>query len=446
MATAICRVLSRRGLKVAPFKAQNMSNNSYACADGGEIGRAQAVQAEACGIPPQTDMNPVLLKPYASTGSQVVVNGKVWKNLSAAEYFEYTGTLRQQAVAAFHRLSQQFDYIVMEGAGSIAELNLLSRDFVNLWMADAANAKVLLVADIDRGGVFASVLGTLDLLSPQQRQRVQSFAINRFRGDVSLFEEGVRILEQRSGKRCLGVFPLLEDCAIQQEDSVALEEAVSDPEARIAIIRLPRISNFTDFRLLRAAWIRRPVERDFDWVILPGTKNTVGDLLWLREVGLEAWIRQQASTGAHVLGVCGGYQMLGRTIEDPHGMEGQPGQRVEGLGFLPVDTVLEATKTVRAVRARRLGMEFGAYEIHLGQTRAYAPLEPFAWIHPDVAEGAVCGRVLGTYLHGALEHRALAESLFGAGSICERAEAAYDRLADWFERWADMRLFEERYL
>lgn len=446
MATAICRHLYRRGFKVAPFKAQNMSNNSYACADGGEIGRAQVVQAEACGLAPEPDMNPVLLKPYASTGSQVVLNGKVWKNLRAADYFDQTSFLRDQALAAYHRLSARFDYIVMEGAGSVAELNLRARDFVNLSMASAANANALLVADIDRGGVFASLIGTLQLLTPDERNLVRSFAVNRFRGDLSLFRDGVTILEERSGSRCLGVFPMLQGCTIQEEDSVSLDDAASDPDAPIAVVRLPRISNFTDFRLLRASWISRPVERTFEWVILPGTKNTIGDLEWLRSAGLDVWIQQQQVRGARILGICGGYQMLGLTIADPHRVESEAPTRTHGLGLLPAHTVLETSKVVRAVRAQTMGVDYGAYEIHAGRTTLASPVEPFALIDGNREDGAVCGNVMGTYLHGAFEHRDLAAAIFGASAIRETSDAPYDRLADWFEKSADMRLFEEWYL
>jgi adenosylcobyric acid synthase len=444
MCTAICRYLRKRGVCVAPFKAQNMSNNSYPCASGGEIGRAQVVQAEACGLEPETDMNPILLKPTSNAGSQVVVDGKVWKNLGAAGYYDHHAFLRQRALEAYERLAARFDYIVIEGAGSVAEVNLKQRDLVNLAMARAAGAPALLVADIDRGGVFASILGTLCLLDPEERAQVRSFAVNRFRGDPRLFEDGVRFLEERSSLPCLGVFPMAEEIAIQPEDGVSLDDTSSDPEARIAVVRLPRISNFTDFRHLRLTWISSPVAREFDWIILPGTKNTMGDLDWLRARGLDAWIQDQHRRGARVLGVCGGYQMLGESIDDPYAVESARPSSSAGLGLLPVRSRLEREKVTRVVQARAHGIDFGAYEIHMGQTVSAAP--PFATLEDGSNDGAVCGDILGTYLHGALEHRPLARELFGEEALLPPAGEPYDQLASWFAESANVRLFEELYL
>lgn len=443
-ATGICRHLLRRGLRVAPFKAQNMSNNSFPCANGGEIGRAQVSQAEACGLDPEPDMNPVLLKPASSQASQVIVNGRVWKNLSAKDYYADCECLRKAALAAYRRLAARFEFIVIEGAGSIAELNLKSRDFVNLAMAQAAGAPALLVADIDRGGVFASLLGTLDLLPPAERAIVRGFAVNRFRGDPALFSDGVRMLEERSRSRCLGVFPMLEDAVLHEEDSVALDEVRSNPDAPVAVVRLPRLSNFTDFRLLDVAWIQRPPTRDFGWIVLPGTKNTIGDLEWLRERGLDRWILEQHAQGARILGICGGYQMLGLSIDDPHAVESTHPRSAAGLGLLPVQTVLEPHKVVRTVRAHAAGASFGAYEIHMGITTGAA--SPFARIEGGATDGAICGRVTGTYLHGALEHRDLAVALFGEVAVRGADADPYDTLADWFEASADLALFEELYL
>ncbi|MDX1980728.1 MAG: cobyric acid synthase [Bryobacteraceae bacterium] len=435
MATAICRVLRRRGFQVAPFKAQNMSNNSFPCAGGYEIGRAQVAQAEACGLEPEPDMNPVLLKPVSNLGSQVVVNGKVWKNLSSRDYYHHTAALRDAAHAAYHRLAARFQYIVMEGAGSVAELNLKDRDIVNLSMARAAGARALLVGDIDRGGIFASILGTLHLLDEDERALVHSFAVNRFRGDPTLFEDGVRLLEQRSQRRCLGVFPFVEGAPlVQQEDSVSLDEGASHPGARIAIVRFPRVSNFTDFRLLRAKWITQPVSQDFHWVILPGTKNTIGDLEWLRATGLAEWVRQQHARGARVLGVCGGYQMLGHTIADPQGVENESPRSVSGLGLLPLHTVLTAEKIVRTVQVNFRRIAAGAYEIHMGRSEGGAP-------DPDLT-----GAVTGTYLHGLFEHSGAAACMFGEDALHPQHGDGYQRLADWFERHADLALFEELYL
>ena len=447
MTTAICRHLRSRGLRVAPFKAQNMSNNSFPCAGGGEIGRAQVAQAEACGLEPEPDMNPVLLKPNSNMGSQVIVNGKVWKTLSSIDYFAQTSMLRQAALDAYDRLSVRFEYIVIEGAGSVAEMNLKSRDYVNLSMAKAAGARALLVADIDRGGVFAAILGTLDLLDAEERALVRAFAVNRFRGDRALFDDGVRILESRSGSPCLGVFPRLEGQLPQEEDSVSLDETTNEDGAVVAILRLPRISNFTDFRLLRASWISRPEPRDFEWVIVPGTKNTMGDLEWLRHTGLDQWILEQHRRGAKILGICGGYQMLGRTIDDPHGMENAGGRgTVEGLGLLPVHTVLDQDKVVRTVRAKVGGVAVGAYEIHLGHSTCAIELPAFASLEDGRGVGVVADGVIGTYLHGVFEHASVASLLFGAHAVREDARQPYDALARWFAEYADMKLFEEQFL
>ncbi len=443
-ATAICRYLKRRGFRVAPFKAQNMSNNSYPCANGGEIGRAQVAQAEACGLAPETGMNPVLLKPASSTGSQVILNGRVFGRFEAANYFEMSALLRREAFAAFDRLSARFDYIVIEGAGSIAEVNLKSRDFVNLAMAAHAQAPALLTACIDRGGVFASICGTLDLLEPCERSRVRAFAVNRFRGDPSLFVDGVRFLEARTGLPCLGVFPFAPEIALDAEDSVSLDEPPpGDACSAIAVIRLPHISNFTDFRLLPCQWLARPVARQFEWIVLPGTKNTIGDLEWLRAQGFDRWIAQQRQGGARLLGVCGGFQMLGSEIEDPHGMESAGPRSAQGLGWLPVRTVLSREKVTRAVEARTPGgAAFGAYEIHLGETVGTG--DPFATLSCGTPEGMRAGGVLGTYLHGALESPAVVRELFGID--VPAPERSYDQLADWWERNANLAVFEERFL
>jgi adenosylcobyric acid synthase len=389
-------------------------------------------------------MNPILLKPTSNVGSQVVVDGKVWKNLHGSDYYANHDYLRGRALEAFARLSARFDYIVIEGAGSVAEVNLKDRDLVNLPMARAANAPALLVADIDRGGVFASITGTFCLLAEEERSLIRSFAINRFRGDRRLFTDGVRFLEQRTRVPCLGVFPTADDIAIQSEDGVCLDDTEDDLQARIAAIRFPHISNFTDFRHLRVSWITAPVAREFDWIVLPGTKNTIGDLAWLRARGLDAWIHGRHRRGARVLGVCGGYQMLGETLEDSHGVESSAPSTARGLGLLPAHTRLEQEKVTRVVRARFNGIEFGAYEIHMGRTETTAP--PFATLEDGSHDGAIRGGVLGTYLHGALEHRPLACALFGGEALLPPLEEPYHRLAEWFRANADVRLFEELYL
>lgn len=446
MTTAICRHLKQQGFRVAPFKAQNMSNNSFPCAGGGEIGRAQVAQAEACELAPEPDMNPILLKPNSDSGSQVILNGRVFGNVAARDYYPMYDMLRSAAHAAYDRLSARFDYIVIEGAGSIAEMNLKSRDVVNLSMARYAGARGLLVADIDRGGVFAALCGTFDLLSTEERALMRSFVVNRFRGDRSLFDDGVSFLERRTGKPCLGVFPMAPEILLDAEDGLSLEEARHDIQSSIAVVRLPHISNFTDFRLLPCQWISRPLARQMQWIILPGTKNTIGDLAWLRQQGLADWIVQQRRDGAKILGICGGYQMLGRRVHDPDGVESRETKVCDGLGLLPVNTVLEATKITRVVAARTpAGRQFGAYEIHMGRTEVHGG-QPFAFLEGGGVDGTRVEGVLGTYLHGALENPGVLRELFGLDVKALPAFAHYDRLAEWFRASVNLPLFEEVYL
>jgi adenosylcobyric acid synthase len=347
------------------------------------------------------------------------------------------------AQQAYDRLAARFDYIVIEGAGSVAEMNLKHRDVVNTAMARYADARGLLVADIDRGGVFASLCGSLDLLEPWERALFRAFAVNRFRGDRMLFDDGVSFLEKRTGLACLGVFPMSPDIELDAEDGVNLEgtgSATSD----IAVIRFPHVSNFTDFRLLPCQWISRPVDQTFRWVILPGTKNTMGDLDWLHQRGLAEWVLAQHRQGASILGVCGGYQMLGREIEDPYGVESHGPRSMNGLGLLPVRTVLEREKVTRCVAARTPGgRDFGAYEIHTGQTDR-AGLAPFACLEDGTPEGVRDDRVCGTYLHGALESPAVVREWFGLD--LRAATKDYDRLTDWFVSAITERVFEDLYL
>lgn len=444
MTTAICRHLCQRGFRVAPFKAQNMSNNSYPCPGGGEIGRAQVAQAEACGLEPHPDFNPILLKPTSDMGSQVVLHGKVWRNLRAREYYTHFDFLFGEVLTAYERLAARFDYVVIEGAGSVAELNLKSRDLVNLNLARAISAPALLVSDIDRGGVFAAIIGTIDLLEPEERAVVRAFAVNRFRGDPTLFEDGVRILEAKSGKPCLGVFPYLREYTIDEEDGVSVEDR-SSTSSDVAVIKLPRISNLTDFRLLPdAAWITRPVDRQFATIFLPGTKSTLPDLAWLRAQGLDAWILDQQARGAQIVGVCGGYQMLGELILDPTQADSELESGV-GLGLLPVETTMVSEKTTRAVQATTpSGITFAAYEIHMGVSASSCP--PFALINGR-PEGARQGSVVGTYLHGAFEdHRVLSELLGRPINPMPSKDEAYDGLARWFSANANLKLFEEQFL
>jgi len=445
MAAAICRSLYRKGIRVAPFKAQNMSNNSYPCPQGGEIGRAQVAQAEACGLAPSPDMNPILLKPSADATSQVVVHGQVWRNLSAQEYYRQYDYLLAKVCESYSRLSAEYEFIVLEGAGSIAELNLRHMDLVNLGLARHLNVPVLLVADVDRGGVFASIYGTIALLDQEEASLVKAFAVNRFRGDPALFADATAILEEKTAKPCIGVFPHVPDLPLDEEDSVALDDwqPLPDGYSSIAIIQFPHVSNHTDCqRLTHALWIQRPIRRQFDGGILPGSKNTVADLEWMREQKFDLWLREQYQGGAHVLGVCGGYQMLGESIDDPHHVESEKSS-VTGLGMLPVRTTLLQKKVTQCVTASTpKGHSFPAYEIHMGETARPETAEPFAWIDGR-AEGIRHGRCCGTYLHGALESPDVLEDWIGFRPP-ERVdrEQLYNRLADWFERSVDAARFE----
>ena len=453
MATAICAWLRRRGVAVAPFKAQNMSNNSFPCAAGGEIGRAQVAQAEACRLAPEPAMNPILLKPNGDGTSQVVVNGRVWKTMPAREYYAHTDELREVVRAAFDDLARRFEVVVIEGAGSVTELNLRPYDLVNLDLVARLGAPWMLVADIERGGVFGSIVGTFALLTPEERALCRGFAINRFRGDASLFEDGAATIASRVGAPCLGVFPYAPDIALDAEDSLsdtipgeASSISKTGPAGAggyrlgavpsVAIVRLPTLSNSTDFRLLMSAdWIAAPPAGDYDVVILPGSKSVMADLAWLRRTGLAEWIVAQHRRGATVFGICGGYQMLGRSVRDPDAVE-SPTVSAAGLSLLPVDTVLARDKVTRVVSATTAGgTRFGAYEIHLGDTcvERGGDVEAFALMADGTPEGARCRRVMGTYLHGALEHPAVCAEVLGVpiGALAA-ADRCYDRLADWF--------------
>ncbi len=459
---AICRWLTRRGLRVAPFKAQNMSNNAAVCDDGGEIGRAQAAQAAACGIEPSTDMNPLLLKPAGEDGCQVVLRGKVWKTVRNGDLREDYEELSGEIDAAYRRLADVYDFVVLEGAGGCAELNLKDRDLANLGLASRLGAPALLVADVRRGGVFASVLGTLDLLEAQERKLVRAVMVNRFQGDVEAFNEGRAILEHRSGRPCLGVFPEAPQIRLDEEDSVALEDRrpipVEPGGLHIAIVKLPNIANTTDFKLLpQAEYITEAARIDPDLIIIPGTKNTIADLAWMKKTGLDRWILDKRKDGTAVWGVCGGYQMLGRFIIDPYAVESSQ-RRVPGLGLLPVQTRMARQKTTRQVQAR-LGqseIEIEAYEIHMGETTPAAGETPFCSIDGE-PQGYWQRGIVGHYLHGALENAAVLEALLA--DVAEwrsktapkpqeapKGDEVYDRLADWFDASVNAAKFEELYL
>jgi adenosylcobyric acid synthase len=359
--SALCRLFANRGIRVAPYKAQNMSNNSGVTPEGLEMGRAQIVQAEAAKIPPHVDMNPILLKPTSEIGSQVVMLGCVSENTTAVDYHRKKETLFKTAAAALDRLRQNFDLVVMEGAGSCAEVNLMSSDIVNMRMAEYARAPVVLVADIHRGGVFAQLVGTLECLPPAQQDLIKGFIINRFRGDICLFEDGVNWIEEKTGKKVFGVLPWYDHINIEPEDSVVIERPrqkfkPDSGQAAIGVIRLPHISNFNDFDPLSALdgltvyFLEKTQDlSNFRAVILPGSKNTRFDLNWLHTSGWSKLINAYASQGGHVMGICGGYQIMGHCVHDPDGLEGPPG-KTDGLRLLPVETYLKAPKTTTLTR------------------------------------------------------------------------------------------------
>lgn len=458
-----CRIFRQDGYHPAPFKAQNMSLNSYATPEGLEIGRAQAVQAEAAGIACHVDMNPVLLKPTSDQASQVVLNGRPIGTQSAYEYFRENDRheLFQAATKAYDRLAARYAPVVLEGAGSISELNLKRRDITNLRMAQHAGAATYLIADIDKGGVFGSVFGTLALLEPEEKACIKGIIINKFRGDARLFEDGRQQLEQLTGVPVVGVLPYFRDIFIEEEDSVALtrKQRPAGPagRVRVAVVLLGRLSNFTDFDALahdpRAElfFTRDATEMsEADVIILPGSKNTIADLLALTNSGLSAAIVQAHRAGKTVVGICGGYQMLGRSVEDPDGVEG-PVPAAVGLGLLPVRTVLHGEKTTRQ---RQFAFRDGAaadcrgYEIHMGQTTADGPAQPVATLDDGTPDGYFAGpRCWGTYLHGILDNAAVIDCLLAPYTEQKTAvpldfaafkNEQYDRLAAHIRAHVDM--------
>ena len=372
----------------------------------------------------------------------MILHGRVWKTLRPREYYEHVPELLGHVLSAYEDLAGRFDVIVIEGAGSVSELNLRQVDLVNLGLATRIGAPWVLVADIERGGLIASVVGTVALLTPAERSLFRGFLVNKFRGDRSLFADGRRIVESHTGTPCLGIFPFADDLRLDAEDSLALDRHArsAPPEgASVAIVQLPRLSNGTDFKLLTwAEWISSPADRLYDFVILPGTKDTIGDLTWMRERALDAWVLDQHRRGATVIGICGGFQMLGEVIHDPGGMESLKGS-IGGLGLLPVETVLTSEKTTRLRRgATAEGVSFAAYEIHVGVTTSVRPLPPFAWLEDGTVEGVRTDRVVGTYLHGAVEDPGVCAQLFGVQvNDAPPKTAEYAALVEWFERYAE---------
>ena len=462
---ALCRIFARAGYRVAPFKSQNMSLNSAATPDGYEIGRAQALQAEAAGIAPSVHMNPILIKPSCDTAAQIVVRGKVWRKLDARNYQEVrVAELLPIVEESYRILAAQNDVMVLEGAGSPAEINLKENDIVNMRMARMANAKCLLVGDIDRGGVFASLLGTCELLDQDERDLIAGFVINKFRGDISLLWPGVRMIEQRLGKPCIGVIPYLGHLSLDEEDSVGFDQQPEAPwmqdaaparRLRIGVIAFPSISNFTDFDALHAEpsvalrHLRDPGSMALaDVVILPGSKQTVDDLRWLRAFGFEPALKEFARHGGLIVGICGGFQMLGKEILDSHGMEREGTEKA--LGLLPVRTILAHDKiTVPAHGMLGSGALFGqlidpcevaGYEIHLGTTEYLEGAAPFASIARQndgaqtLPDGCVStdGRVCGTYLHGLFDGDAFRHVFLRAARAARQMDSPA-RLVVWSE-------------
>ncbi len=475
LTAALCRVLYRRGVRVAPFKPQNMALNSAVTVDGGEIGRAQAVQAEACGLEPHTDMNPVLLKPNSDTGCQVIIHGKVACNLEATGYHAYKPTAMRAVLASWQRLKSQYDCVIVEGAGSPAEINLRDNDIANMGFAEAVDCPVIIIADIDRGGVFAHIVGTLALLSESERARVIGFVINRFRGDIALLKSGLDWLEQETGKPVLGVLPYLHGLHIEAEDAVPVHQQSSDnvvgeasrtvrtafasppsshsiadaQDARLKVIVpiVPHISNHTDFDALR---LHPQVDFQFvkmneaipgaDLIIFPGSKNVRGDLECLRAHGWEQALTHHLRYGGKVLGICGGFQMLGRAIHDPYAAEGEAGSSL-GFGWLPMETTLEQAKQLKQVTGRLAfaDAQITGYEIHMGVSTGVALQTPVLYI-ADKPEGAISqdNQIAGTYLHGLFDHEEASTAWLKWAGLQVQQHFDYEQLRnDELNRLAD---------
>lgn len=466
LVAGLCRAYQRRGVKVAPFKPQNMALNSAVTADGGEIGRAQALQAQAAGLEPHTDMNPVLLKPTGEAAAQVIIGGRVQGTWSACEYHRRKPAAADQALAAYRRLASRFDLVLVEGAGSPAEINLREHDFANMGFALAAACPVLLVADIERGGVFAHLKGTLDCLSEPERALVRGLVINRFRGARELLDSGLDWLRDTTRKPVVGVLPYLTALHLDAEDSLDTGPVAGPGRLRVVIPRLPRLSNHTDFDALvlqgevSVEWVESGPPPPADWIILPGSKHTRADLAWLVEQGWPAALARHLRYGGKLLGLCGGYQMLGRRVHDPEGVEGEPGSS-EGLGFLAVETTLEPRKHLREASGTWLAacapVPVSGYEIHMGVTTGADCARPLLRLG-ERTDGAVSpdGQVAGCYLHGLLDTPAACAAVLEWAGLSQiqpvdramRREQSLDRLADMLEaeldldqlmRWAEKR-------
>ncbi|WKC48553.1 cobyric acid synthase [Pseudomonas veronii] len=459
LVTALCRWLVRQGVAVVPFKPQNMALNSAVTAEGGEIGRAQAVQAQAANLAPHTDMNPVLLKPNSDTGAQVIIHGRAVTSMNAVAYHDYKAIAMQAVLASHTRLSDAYPVVMVEGAGSPAEINLRANDIANMGFAEAVDCPVLLIADINRGGVFAHLVGTLELLSPTEQARVKGFIINRFRGDIALLQPGLDWLEARTGKPVVGVLPYVMDLHLEAEDGIDQRQIDKAAEVlKVVVPVLPRISNHTDFDPLR---LHPQVDLQFvgpgqpipaaDLIILPGSKSVRSDLAYLRANGWDTAVARHLRYGGKVLGICGGLQMLGERVHDPLGLEGPAGSS-DGLGLLAFSTTLAQEKQLRNVRGRLLleDAEVSGYEIHAGVTSGAALERPAVYLDDGRHDGAQSadGQILGTYLHGVFETPAACSALLRWAGVQAVQEVDYhalrerdiERLADLVEQHLDTAL------
>ena len=463
LVAGLCRILKNRGESVVPFKPQNMALNSAVTVDGGEIGRAQAVQALAAGLDPHTDMNPVLLKPNSDTGAQVIIHGHAVKNLSAVDYHAYKTTAMKAVLESYHRLKQQYDWIIVEGAGSPAEINLRDRDIANMGFAEEVDCPVIIVGDINRGGVFAHLTGTLDLLSESEQQRTLGFIINCFRGDISLLESGLDWLEERTDKKVFGVLPYLHGFHLEAEDSVKIDQVIDNSQQPINIVVpvFPHISNHTDLDALRLhpqvnlQYIATDMKKPYaDLIILPGSKSVQGDLHWLLQQGWQEHINKHLRYGGKLIGICGGYQMLGKKLHDPHGIEGAA-KSMDGLDLLDFETTIEKQKELKLVEGQFCfdAAKVTGYEIHMGVSRGPALENPAIQLI-DKVDGVLSddNQIMGTYLHGLFDQTSALSSLLKWAGLNETTSFDYkslreeelDRLADEMQKHIDIDLLLEQ--
>lgn len=466
LVAGLCRVLARKGIKVAPFKPQNMALNSAVTSDGGEIGRAQAVQAQACNVEPTVHMNPILLKPNSDTGAQVIIQGRALSNMEATSYHDYKKVAMDSVMDSFGRLKSNFQSVMIEGAGSPAEINLRAHDIANMGFAEKADVPVIIVADIDRGGVFAHLVGTLDLLSATEQARVKGFVINRFRGDIKLLESGLDWLEERTGKPVIGVIPFLHGLNLEAEDAITADQIKNDDALfKIKVPVVTRISNHTDFDPLRLnpsidfEYVRKGESlQGADLIILPGTKSVRADLAFLREQGWDKDIQRHLRFGGKVMGICGGYQMLGTIINDPEGIEGPAGSG-DGLGCLALNTTLQSDKQLKQVTGQltlnQKTVSVQGYEIHAGVTTV-DERQPISLGEEKTKDGAIsdCNQIFGTYLHGVFELPSATELIMEWAGVSklekvdfeQMKEDGIDRIADALEESLDLnKLWPELY-